>query len=98
VDQHVPALISEVKHNGPVKNKVCIVVSHVYCYKGDRQTDRQESGKVDEKKNDTCEKIAKRNTLRDEETDSWDPEQLQCWTVTYALKLNKHVYNFTKYI
>lgn len=38
VDQHVPALISEVKHNGPVKNKVCIVVSHVYCYKGDRQT------------------------------------------------------------
>ena len=41
VDQHVPALISEVKHRGPVKNKVCIVVSHVCWYKGDRQTDRQ---------------------------------------------------------
>jgi hypothetical protein len=78
VDQHVSALISEVKHNGPVKNKVCIVVSHVCCYKGDRQTDtqtdRQESGKVDENKDDTCEQIAERNKFRDGETDSWDPE------------------------
>jgi hypothetical protein len=43
-----------------------------------RVTDRQESGKVDEKKDDTCEKIAKRNTFRDEETDSWDAEKVQC--------------------
>lgn len=40
-----------------------------------RVTDRQESGKVDEKKDDTCEKIAKENTFRDGETYSWDPEQ-----------------------
>jgi hypothetical protein len=46
-----------------------------------RVTDRQESGKLDEKKDDTCEQIAKRNTSRDGETDSWDPQQLQCWTV-----------------
>ena len=40
----------------------------------DTQTDRQESGKVDENKDDTCEQIAKRNKFRDGETDSWDPE------------------------
>jgi hypothetical protein len=43
-----------------------------------RQTGRQESGKVDENKDDTCEQIAKRNTFRDGETYSWDPEYLQC--------------------
>jgi len=74
VDQHVPALISEVKHHEPVKNKVCIVVNHVCWYRGDRQTGRQESGKVDENKDDTCEQIAKWNTFLDGETDSWDPE------------------------
>ena len=56
----------------------------------DKQTDRQESGKVDENKDDTCEQIAKRNTFRDGETDSWDPRiapvlncenmLCQCWS------------------
>ena len=41
VDQHVPALISEVKHHEPVKNKVCIVVNHVCWYRGDRQIDTE---------------------------------------------------------
>jgi hypothetical protein len=47
VDQHVPALISEVKHHGPVKNKVCVVVNHVCWYRGDRQTDTETDRQAD---------------------------------------------------
>lgn len=47
VDQHVPALISEVKHHEPVKNKVCIVVNHVCWYRGDRRIDTETDRQAD---------------------------------------------------
>lgn len=47
VDQHVPALISEVKHHEPVQNKVCIVVNHVCWYRGDRQIDTETDRQAD---------------------------------------------------
>jgi hypothetical protein len=47
VGQHVPALISEVKHHETVKNKVCIVVNHVCWYRGDRQIDTETDRQAD---------------------------------------------------